>query len=278
PDLPSSLRPCPRRNAASEVAARSSRAWARCWPASVMAARKLASACCFALARSLASRAIIHPCRIGALVSGREGVDLDSFNRFGYYLGAAFQIQDDVLNLEGDRGKYGKEIGGDLLEGKRTLILRARTARLPVPGRPSPTTRRRASRCRDGRLLRRGDAPPVPGRPESDAESRAHGPRGPREARLPSSGRSSPASRRLTSRTPWVDRGPTGGPRPARGRRGPDAHGRVRDVRGAHRDRDVSVTELRTSPSRTRCGTDWRRSRPSSASTSCRSRTCRRRT
>jgi geranylgeranyl diphosphate synthase type II len=65
----------------------------------------------------------IHPCRIGALVSGREGVDLDSFNRFGYYLGAAFQIQDDVLNLKGDRGKYGKEIGGDLLEGKRTLIL-----------------------------------------------------------------------------------------------------------------------------------------------------------
>ena len=94
----------------------------------------------------------IHPCRIGALVSGREGVDLDSFNRFGYYLGAAFQIQDDVLNLEGDRGKYGKEIGGDLLEGKRTLILRARTARLPVPGRPSPTTRRRASRARETRV------------------------------------------------------------------------------------------------------------------------------
>jgi geranylgeranyl diphosphate synthase type II len=65
----------------------------------------------------------IHPCRIGALVSGNPGVDLDAFNRFGYFLGAAFQIQDDVLNLVGDRGKYGKEIGGDLVEGKRTLVL-----------------------------------------------------------------------------------------------------------------------------------------------------------
>ena len=65
----------------------------------------------------------IHPARIGALIAQPERTDLDGFNRFGYYLGTAFQIQDDVLNLTGDRGKYGKEIGGDLLEGKRTLIL-----------------------------------------------------------------------------------------------------------------------------------------------------------
>ncbi len=65
----------------------------------------------------------IHPCRIGALIARAEGVDLAGLDRFGYYLGAAFQIQDDVLNLVGDRGKYGKEIGGDILEGKRTLLL-----------------------------------------------------------------------------------------------------------------------------------------------------------
>jgi geranylgeranyl pyrophosphate synthase len=65
----------------------------------------------------------IHPMRIGALVADPGRGDLDVFNRLGYYLGAAFQIQDDVLNLVGDRRKYGKEIGGDLLEGKRTLIL-----------------------------------------------------------------------------------------------------------------------------------------------------------
>jgi geranylgeranyl pyrophosphate synthase len=38
-------------------------------------------------------------------------------------MGAAFQIQDDVLNLVGDPDKYGKEIGGDIREGKRTMML-----------------------------------------------------------------------------------------------------------------------------------------------------------
>jgi geranylgeranyl diphosphate synthase type II len=65
----------------------------------------------------------IHPCRIGAIVAGRNPSDLARFNRFGYFVGAAFQIQDDVLNLVGDARKYGKEIAGDLWEGKRTLVL-----------------------------------------------------------------------------------------------------------------------------------------------------------
>jgi geranylgeranyl diphosphate synthase type II len=65
----------------------------------------------------------IAPCRIGALIATRDGIELDRFVRFGYYLGAAFQIQDDLLNLVGDRQRYGKEIGGDLFEGKRTLML-----------------------------------------------------------------------------------------------------------------------------------------------------------
>jgi len=65
----------------------------------------------------------IQPCRIGALIATRDGVDLDRFNRFGFFVGAAFQIQDDLLNLTGDEQRYGKEIGGDLLEGKRTLML-----------------------------------------------------------------------------------------------------------------------------------------------------------
>jgi geranylgeranyl pyrophosphate synthase/uncharacterized protein with NAD-binding domain and iron-sulfur cluster len=64
----------------------------------------------------------IHPMRIGAVVAG-AGEDLDRFNRFGFLLGAAFQIQDDVLNLVGARSRYGKDIGSDLCEGKRTLML-----------------------------------------------------------------------------------------------------------------------------------------------------------
>jgi geranylgeranyl diphosphate synthase type II len=75
----------------------------------------------------------IHPCRIGALIARGESVDLSRFNRFGYLTGAAFQIQDDVLNLVGDVHQYGKEIAGDLWEGKRTLILAHAFARLTGP-------------------------------------------------------------------------------------------------------------------------------------------------
>ena len=64
----------------------------------------------------------IHPMRIGALVADGERDDLDRFDCLGFFIGAAFQIQDDVLNLTGDH-RYGKEIGGDLMEGKRSLIL-----------------------------------------------------------------------------------------------------------------------------------------------------------
>jgi geranylgeranyl diphosphate synthase, type II len=65
----------------------------------------------------------IHPCRMGALIGTGDTVDLDRFIKFGFFLGAAFQIQDDLLNLVGDSVAYGKEIGGDILEGKRTLML-----------------------------------------------------------------------------------------------------------------------------------------------------------
>ena len=65
----------------------------------------------------------IHPMRIGALVADGDDQNLDRFDRFGYLLGLAFQITDDVLNLTGDVGRYGKEIDGDLREGKRTIVL-----------------------------------------------------------------------------------------------------------------------------------------------------------
>jgi geranylgeranyl diphosphate synthase type II len=65
----------------------------------------------------------IHPCRIGALIGSGGSADLDSFNKFAFYMGGAFQIQDDALNLEGEHERYGKEIGGDIFEGKRTLML-----------------------------------------------------------------------------------------------------------------------------------------------------------
>lgn len=66
--------------------------------------------------------ATIFPVRVGALIGSRGAADLEAFLRFGFFLGAAFQIQDDLLNLVGDE-RYGKERDGDLWEGKRTLML-----------------------------------------------------------------------------------------------------------------------------------------------------------
>lgn len=67
--------------------------------------------------------ATIHPSRMGTLIGTRGAIDLDRCVRFGFFLGAAFQIQDDLLNLEGNPTSYGKELGGDVREGKRTLML-----------------------------------------------------------------------------------------------------------------------------------------------------------
>ncbi|MBD2181622.1 polyprenyl synthetase family protein [Aerosakkonema funiforme] len=71
----------------------------------------------------------ITPCRIGLIVgypsaSNKELTErLAGLTRFGMILGIAFQIQDDLLNLQGELEAYGKEIGGDIYEGKRTLML-----------------------------------------------------------------------------------------------------------------------------------------------------------
>ena len=93
----------------------------------------------------------IHPMRIGALVADGERSDLDRFDKLGFFVGAAFQIQDDVLNLIGDK-RYGKEIGGDLMEGKRSLILAHLFER--VSGREADTLRDFLGRPRERRLQR----------------------------------------------------------------------------------------------------------------------------
>lgn len=72
----------------------------------------------------------ITPCRLGLLISRSESdrkenlpMMMDKIVGFGTHLGIAFQIVDDVLNLTADESKYGKEILGDLYEGKRTIML-----------------------------------------------------------------------------------------------------------------------------------------------------------
>ena len=66
----------------------------------------------------------ISPCRMGAVAAGETRPEiLDSFNQAFRLIGIAFQIQDDLLNLVGETALYGKEALGDLLEGKRTIMM-----------------------------------------------------------------------------------------------------------------------------------------------------------
>lgn len=63
---------------------------------------------------------------LGGLVGGGTHLQVTSLRRFGLRLGRAFQVQDDLLDVVGDPRDFGKTIGGDILEGKKTyLLLRA---------------------------------------------------------------------------------------------------------------------------------------------------------
>jgi geranylgeranyl diphosphate synthase type II len=64
----------------------------------------------------------VAPLRMGSLVGARGTARLRDLTRFGLYLGIAFQIRDDLLNVEGAAGS-GKDVHSDLREGKRTLML-----------------------------------------------------------------------------------------------------------------------------------------------------------
>lgn len=65
----------------------------------------------------------VTPAAIGAIIAEAEPSHIDELTRFAKLVGVAFQIQDDILNVAADEARYGKEIGGDLWEGKHTLIL-----------------------------------------------------------------------------------------------------------------------------------------------------------
>jgi geranylgeranyl pyrophosphate synthase len=62
-------------------------------------------------------------CACATLLAGKGEEEIKEAYSFGEEIGIAFQIQDDILNIAGDFEKYKKEIGGDISEGKRTLLI-----------------------------------------------------------------------------------------------------------------------------------------------------------
>lgn len=59
---------------------------------------------------------------LGALAAG-DLTHVEPVREFAHHVGIAFQIQDDLLDLTAEHPDFGKTIGGDILEGKRTYLL-----------------------------------------------------------------------------------------------------------------------------------------------------------
>jgi len=63
---------------------------------------------------------------LGALAAEAPEADVQHLAAFGRHIGLAFQLQDDILDTFGDPEKFGKKIGGDIIQNKKTyLILKA---------------------------------------------------------------------------------------------------------------------------------------------------------
>ncbi len=62
-------------------------------------------------------------CLIGGTLGGGTEEDLKNLKKYARNLGMAFQLQDDLLDIAGDEKRFGKPIGGDLIEGKKTFLL-----------------------------------------------------------------------------------------------------------------------------------------------------------
>ena len=60
--------------------------------------------------------------KIGALVGRATEAKAHSLYHFGINAGLAFQVQDDLLDAFGDPSKFGKKVGGDILQDKKTLL------------------------------------------------------------------------------------------------------------------------------------------------------------
>jgi geranylgeranyl diphosphate synthase type I len=66
--------------------------------------------------------ALLSACtHIGALLGNAGGVEQEAYRQFGYHLGLAFQVQDDILGIWGDEAVTGKSAASDLVEGKNSL-------------------------------------------------------------------------------------------------------------------------------------------------------------
>ena len=61
--------------------------------------------------------------KMGALIGGADEEDAGNLYSYGYALGLAFQIADDYLDAFGDEKVFGKPIGGDIINNKKSWLI-----------------------------------------------------------------------------------------------------------------------------------------------------------
>ena len=60
---------------------------------------------------------------LGGLLAGEKAGVIENLKNFGINIGMGFQLRDDILDVYGDRSKFGKQIGGDIVANKKTYLL-----------------------------------------------------------------------------------------------------------------------------------------------------------
>ncbi len=77
----------------------------------------------FVMIEKKTARLISMACEIGAMIGDAKERQQRALRQFGHHLGRAFQVQDDLLDVVAEPGRFGKTVGGDILEGKKTFLL-----------------------------------------------------------------------------------------------------------------------------------------------------------
>lgn len=77
-----------------------------------------------------ASYSFVCPLLSGAICAQLESSELNALKQFGTSIGIAYQIQDDLIGVFGDKSKTGKSTLSDLREGKQTLLINIHKERM----------------------------------------------------------------------------------------------------------------------------------------------------
>jgi len=60
---------------------------------------------------------------LGGLLAGEKTGVIENLKNYGVNIGMGFQLMDDILDVYGDRSKFGKQVGGDIIANKKTYLL-----------------------------------------------------------------------------------------------------------------------------------------------------------